>query len=1723
MNYTRQSLFSFNFTTQTVLKRKRSYTIGLSGNPTQRDRKAWNEQAIRTLQELQNRHLTLSDELTLSRYSGQGAIGASFSEYYTLPEVAQAIWETLNKLGLSGQVLEPSCGTGVLMQHHPDNVTFTAVEYDRISSEVSRILFPGHEVVNTTFEHWSRSNSKRLFDGVVGNPPFGPRMVSGLFDKPHIKEAARYFSVTALDHLREGGLAALILPHGILRSQTARDYRLKILARAEVIAVHGLPSSAFTHAGAEFASVDIWFLRGRERHARIALEALGEPIFRMLGEHTEFLDGKYHQCHPELLHAVETTRVGNAGRDLYYREGSVTPELLQKIPLLTPMPSQEITCYSLRRLLENKGRPDMTARMDLALRQAEQIEDGEVRFQGEQAEIYFGRWIKTTQEDIHVVRDAVRINDLLKVHAWVMAERDFETADHLRALLANTLTEFRDRHGNPHKNKTLSSVGRVSGRLNHVLCAFKVHGDIEELYQHSYQRPIVDYDATNFASIIRHVRSLGEKSTAEKILAATFMYSSVSEVQEALFEEGYCLTSSGAWRTSGEYFQGSGMQREQELKAKLFDLEPDSFEHRVYSRQLEQVKARTVRKTLEELEIYPTNPKVPLDILEKYLETLEFKGYKPKGMLDLVRDGFGQLQVDINPYADKEQQRTCNALKRFLTGKGMRGDEQDLYTEWNDNFKSYLIEHDHRETMEDLFNETASFITPEWSREAIHLAIPGWNRDMHPHWWQHEAVNRALDQGNSICALSVGLGKTLVGVLLASKAKQDGLCRKPVIVVPKSVMGNWRKEFLRAKPAAKLLMIGAAPVRDDQGRTLLDQDGQEVWQEVTGQVELDRQLTQMKMYLWDAVIMTIDTFTRIPMPDDRLLEVIEKEFQVQEGSVYARPGNMDSGHYNLYQRHKVSMLLEQGQVSLEELEGAAKRVRELDEALRALNAMDILNQEQKQDVERKKSERTRASFFAKGFSLLSAAAHSLQTPFTELGVDFLIVDEAHRFSNIWTFDKGRTTIKYLGAAGNAAQRALDLYYKSRHMFTVTGGTGLHLLTATPLRNSPIELYNMVSLVAQHLWASVGVRHVADFVDRFCEIEERTYYDTDKEQDVSETVLLGLKNLHELRQLTRQIINRKTAEEVGLPLPRKDVEFRMINPTEVQSRLLMQVLDNPVQSLQLFMRSNVTEETLDDHRLALLHLLKRIELDLEMLNHEGYKGYVSPKVEAMLQDLEKDIAGGEKVVIFCDSKDMPVTAKADRPNINGYSFHSKLKNLIVERTGLRADEIGIINATTCPGSEDRLRVSTDFNAGRLRVVIGNRETMSEGVNLQVGVRRLYCLDVPINPMRLEQQDGRAVRQGNKSDSVMVRYYLGTRGLDKDILDILWGKTGWYDAFWNGEADTIESASQAVIPNREKLMALRIEDETERQAALDLINLSEKEKELQQKRRQAYKTFKNLQLTARSLQRLELQIKGGVEQADDLRVQKQLGYLEDKVQGYQDRLLVDESFSGHLGVLDAPLEVLIHHRSSMELRMGQMVFFRNTHEDTKQNLFTVKSIDVTQERLVLTGHESGSRDRTVTLNARSSYVFEPATEDRLMEWLVRQSSDVSMGRLRTYGISKETYVAHLAARFRGGNTPLLVERQGRFVVLEKGSEVFEGDLLVTPYTHKPEQVQSVLADHGVMFRMLRELDLPEEHLESLSRYQLASLALSEARLPLTHLSQQGYRLRLDWRQGLEVLAS
>ena len=632
------------------------------------------------------------------------------------------------------------------------------------------------------------------------------------------------------------------------------------------------------------------------------------------------------------------------------------------------------------------------------------------------------------------------------------------------------------------------------------------------------------------------------------------------------------------------------------------------------------------------------------------------------------------------------QSHDAQLLEKYLNHLGLGGKDQtkdQRIQEMKDlesTFRDWILASEYVSDLETSYNRAFNrFVQPEYSQDAID--IPKFNFKLHG--YQNQALRKMLGMGSGIMALDVGLGKTLTSIALAAKLKADGKANKPMIVVPKSVMSNWKREIDRSTSGLKVLYIGENFKTDGKSTTM-------------SKAQREIALKSCVLDTWDLVVISNSAFEQIPLSPE-------------SSEIYS-----DQEFYNDQYGSKLTEY---------------KANKEADKHACKTELRKFLNV-------------------------------SEQTFFDDLGIDCLIYDEAHALKN-FKGSKQQSRINYL-PSGDGAKRSFDFNAKSSYLRSLNS-SHVFLLTATPTKNNPLEIYAMISHIAPSEWLDRGIHNVDQFIDHYGQIEPRLilspsgdYYEA--------SCLVGFNNLSQLREILFKYTDMRNALEVGLPLPVPSQVIEVSDMDQAQSDLY--------EELRLRCATMKQKDGTEDHLFRIMHDMECASFAPQLKYFEFDQDYVSPKLKQLCENVLKHIDSGNQIIF---TSDLFVRS------------HDIIKRALVA-SGIDEALIGIGNGVTCPKSSDRQKLSDRFNSGVIKILIGNDGVIGQGMNLQENTSCIHHATLPWTPADIQQRDGRGVRQGNTQSNVMIFCYFGKGTFDSIRHQALMRKADWIGDLWRGNSES-----------------------------------------------------------------------------------------------------------------------------------------------------------------------------------------------------------------------------------------------------------------------------------------------------------------------------------------------
>ncbi|MEW6133424.1 MAG: SNF2-related protein [Pseudomonadota bacterium] len=446
--------------------------------------------------------------------------------------------------------------------------------------------------------------------------------------------------------------------------------------------------------------------------------------------------------------------------------------------------------------------------------------------------------------------------------------------------------------------------------------------------------------------------------------------------------------------------------------------------------------------------------------------------------------------------------------------------------------------------------------------------------------------------------------------------------------------------------------------------------------------------------------------------------------------------------------------------------------------------------------------------------------------------DLVVIDEAHRLRNVY---------KPANVIANTLREAL-------------AGKDKLLLTATPLQNSLLELFGLVSFVDEHVFGDLK-----SFRDLYTNLNQ---------EQVFETLKARLKPVCH-RTLRRQVT-------AYIPYTRRLPLVEEFTPAESEDRLYQLVSDylqrENLQALPASQRSLMTlvlrkllasssfaiagaltsmsnrlkdklgkrespeslEEALDQDYEALdetaeewpedeaqepLTEIERTAIEQEIADLESFAKLASSieqnaKGKALLKALDiafakaKEAGGAEKAIIFTESRRTQsylLRLLADSPHadgivlFNGTNTDESSKRIYAQWLERHQGSDRVTGSRTA----DMRSALVDYFREQGRIMIAT-EAGAEGINLQF-CSLVVNYDLPWNPQRIEQRIGRCHRYGQKHDVVVVNFLNRKNAADQRVYELLRDKFQLFEGVF-GASDEVLGAIESGVDFEKRIAAI-----------------------------------------------------------------------------------------------------------------------------------------------------------------------------------------------------------------------------------------------------------------------------------------------------------------------------
>jgi N12 class adenine-specific DNA methylase/adenine-specific DNA methylase len=371
---------------------------------------------------------------------------------------------------------------------------------------------------------------------------------------------------------------------------------------------------------------------------------------------------------------------------------------------------------------------------------------------------------------------------------------------------------------------------------------------------------------------------------------------------------------------------------------------------------------------------------------------------------------------------------------------------------------------------------------------------------------------------------------------------------------------------------------------------------------------------------------------------------------------------------------------------------------------------------------------------------------------SEIGIDQIIVDEAQEFRKL-SFATNMSTLKGVDPSGS--QRAWDLYVKSRFVETRNPGRTLVLASGTPITNTLGEMFTVQRLMDNAALAARGLHEfdawASTFGDTSTELELQP---SGKYKPV--TRFAQFVNVPELIAMFRSFADVVQPADLRkyVKVPEIAGGKRQIITAEPTTafKAYQRHLDDRIKAIE---EREGPAQPGDDILLSVITDGRHAAIDLRLVM-PAMDNEDDNKLNALVRNDGKPFdKSGAGQLIFSDLGTINVEAS------RGFSAYRWIRDELV-RLGVPPSEIAFMQ--DFKKSEAKQRLFNEFNAGKVRILIGSSETMGTGVNVQARLKALHHLDVPWLPSQIEQREGRIIRQGNQHDEIGLYAYATLGSLD-----------------------------------------------------------------------------------------------------------------------------------------------------------------------------------------------------------------------------------------------------------------------------------------------------------------------------------------------------------------------
>lgn len=1353
---------------------------------------------------------------TLGKDAWEEAQNSIINAHYTDPYTINSMWEMAKNMGFKGgKVLEPSMGVGNFFGLMPKGIAeksqLTGIELDRTTGRMAQALYPQANIQIKGYEE-SRTPDN-FYDMIIGNVPFGnfniaDRRYGKL--KPLIHD---FFFLKGIDQLKPGGIMMAITTKGTLDKADAR-VRMELAKKADLVAAYRLPTGAFDkYAGTNVVTDVLIFKKlDKPRTGVRELEWVNSSKYQTTfrGQQETYYYNDYFENHPEnVLGIMEFGHGTTTGRPgLTVKRLDDFGERLKEIPNEVPKNIFEADKAqdNIQYISNHKGG-----------------EQGSVTAENGNLYTVYGDQLKpladtkkySVKSDKQTAQRIQEINDWIKLRDTLGALYDAERTDaanmeELRAELNKVFDDYcakyvkqgkwerKDKDEQPpfrqsYVNKYMKAIEEPSaarvmalvddnGNKTAIFSKRSVRGTNTDIKNPTISQALIMQRNENISNLdIDRIAELAKKNKADVISELT--------KSGTIFK-----TPAGNYEVKDVYLSGNVRQKLREAEDALQSGDKDM-----------QANIEALKKVIPETVPYYNISTsmgatwIPQDVYRQFIAHLlsvdsidNIKLTRTKGYSVELGKGYNNLNAATTVYGlseipfSKLLTHAFNHTKPVITmrksGEVVEDTEamnkandklEKIYDEfndwlWKDNSRKLQLEHEYNEIMNAIAVPTYDGSFMDMPGMALLRGNSQFNLRQH----QLNAIYRGLINGSGVYAHEVGTGKTYTMAGLAIESRRYGLAKKPLLLAFNANSASVAKEINDMYPGAKVLYI------DNLDRK-----------------NIKLKLEQIRTDDWDCVVMPHSLVDKLSFKEDTLMAMAEQQiYELEQAAIEA--AEQDGEKISVEQMEKMRTA------------GKDEKVK----GVRSTTAKKLVTMRNKIINQIKQS-------------ALNASAEDAIS-FEDLGIDMVLVDEAHAFKK----PPFATTRKIKGLTTESSNRSIQLSFITQYIQSINNGRGVHLFTGTPITNTLTEMYHMMRYVMPKAMEDAGIKEFDSWMNSFAEeTADMEFTSTGDVEMVSR--LASFTNVPELRRFVGQYWDTVFADDMPEFKPRETASGKTITDKltdEEQDELLNGYTEEPqgrpykkviVETLKLTNSQNTIlndlvkkakryKDATKQERKKIARqefhatpLLISNDASLAGMDPRLYDININTqgeetKIDRCVSNVAKIYKEGTDAhptvqVIFTDvgysdtkTRSIPQRTgfgkgdfKSVKETVPTFNMAKALVKQLTEQ-GIPENEIVVMKASYSP--EKRAQIADMLKTGKYRVVIGSTATLGVGVNMQDNLRAMHHLDCPWMPGDLTQRNGRGHRQGNHWNTVLEYRYV-TEKLDTKRWQTVLRKDAFINSF------------------------------------------------------------------------------------------------------------------------------------------------------------------------------------------------------------------------------------------------------------------------------------------------------------------------------------------------------